>query len=359
MRGGDENQSAMFSFVDLESRVPVRHPLRPIKAMCDRALGSLDRDLAKLYSSTGRPSVPPEQLLRALLLQILYSVRSERLLIEELQYNLLFRWFVGLGIDGAAWDRSAFSDNRDRLLKGEIAQKFFAAVLAEAKSARLLSNEQFSVDGTLIEAWASQKSFQPKDRDGGPSGGVGSGNPDVRFDGQKRSNETHASTTDPDARLRRKGGEGARLVHHGHLVTDNRHGIVVGACVTTAAGNAEVDAAIRLVAALPGRRKTVAADKGYDQRPFVEPMRSMGVTPHVAQNINSVRDSAIDGRTTRHPGYAVSQRLRKKIEEVFGWMKTVGPMRKTRHRGTRRVGWMFVLTAAAYNLVRLRNLGVA
>jgi IS5 family transposase len=297
-------------------------------------------------------------LLRAQLLQIFYSIRSERLLMEQLDYNLLFRWFVGLGVDDEVWHPTTFTQNRERLLEQEISRKLFEQVLKQAKKKQLLSSEHFTVDGTFIEAWASQKSFKRKDDQDPPAPGAGGKNEKADFQGEKRSNDTHASTTDPDARLARKGGDGAKLVHHGHVLTENRNGLVVAAEVTVATGKSEVEITPKLF----GRRGnknpgTVGADKGYDQRPFVERAREAGLTPHVAQKIET--RTAIDGRTTRHRGYAVSQRRRKRVEEVFGWMKTVGVMRKTRHRGTRLVGWMFEFAAAAYNLVRMRNLTTA
>jgi transposase len=326
-----------------------------MREMVDEALEGMSADFDEMYSRMGRPSIPPEHLLRALLLQVLYSVRSERMLIEQLDYNLLFRWFVGLGVDDPVWHATTFTQNRDRLLEQEISRKFFEQVLGQAKKKQLLSSEHFTVDGTFIEAWASQKSFKRKDPPSPPPASPGGKNETAEFQGEKRSNDTHASTTDPDARMARKGGDGAKLVHHGHVLTENRNGLVVATEVTAATGNIEVEAAGRLL----GRRGssgagTVGGDKGYDQRKFVEAAREAGLTPHVAQRIE--RCTAIDGRTTRHPGYDVSQRRRKRVEEVFGWLKTVGVLRKTRHRGTRLVGWMFEFAAAAYNLVRMRNL---
>jgi transposase len=311
----------------------------------------------ELYSAIGRPSIAPEKLLRALLLQILYTVRSERLLMEQLQYNLLFRWFVGLNMDEPVWVATVFSKNRDRLLEGEIASLFFAGVLAQARGADLLSDEHFSVDGTLIEAWAGQKSFQRKDCSEKPSPDD-PGNPTVDFHGEKRSNDTHASTTDADARLARKsGGHEAKLAYCGNVLIENRNGLVVEAELLQANGTAERDAALLMTARIEGsQRVTMAADKGYDTNNFVREMRGMNVTPHVAQNEKRPGGSAIDKRTTRHPGYKVSQIKRKRIEEVFGWLKTVGMLRKTRHRGVHKVGWVFTFAAAAYNLVRMRKL---
>lgn len=357
MRGTDTQQSGMFSYLSPEERVPEQHPLRPIRRITDEALKGLSANFEELYSATGRPSIAPEKLLRALLLQILYSIRSERLLMEQLQYNLLFRWFVGLNMDEPVWVATVFTKNRDRLLEGEIAGWFFAGVLAQARSADILSDEHFSVDGTLIEAWAGQKSFQRKDgSDQTPPDDPG--NPTVDFHGEKRSNETHESTTDADARLARKsGGHEAKLAYCGNVLIENRNGLVVDAELLQANGTAERDAALLMAERIEGaRRVTVAADKGYETREFVREMRQMQVTPHVAQNHNRPGGSAIDGRTTRHAGYKVSQVKRKRIEEVFGWLKTVAMLRKTRHRGIHKVGWVFTFAAAAYNLVRMRNL---
>lgn len=357
MRGFDEHQDRMFSVVTLEERVPKDHPLRPVRDIVDWALRELHSDFEALYSTTGRPSIAPERLLRALLIQILYTVRSERMLMEQLDYNLLFRWFVGLTADDPVWNASTFSKNRDRLLQGDIAQRFFDKVLDKARRQHLLSSEHFTVDGTLIEAWASQKSFRPKSDSTNQDPPAGGSNPDVDFKGTKRSNDTHASTTDPDARLFRKGHNvAAMLCYQGHVLTENRNGLVVDGRLTIATGTAERDAALEMVAALPGvNRVTVGADKGYDTKDFVLRLRQIGATPHVAQN-DTNRSSAIDGRTSRHEGYAVSQRKRKRVEEVFGWKKTVGGMRKTRHRGKQRVGWQWTLGMAAYNLVRIAKL---
>lgn len=350
-------QVGMFSYVSPEQRVPSSHPLRVIREMVDRALKEMSPRFAKLYAKTGRPSIAPEKLLRALLLQVLYSIRSERMLMEQLDYNLLFRWFVGLNMDDAIWVPTVFTKNRDRLLEGDIAEAFFARILAQAREADLLSDEHFSVDGTLVEAWASQKSFRKKDRETTNPSDPDTGNPSVNFHGEKRSNQTHASTTDPDARLARKsGGHEAKLAYHGNAMIENRNGLVVATELMPATGTAERDAALLMVERLRGNhRLTVGADRGYDTRDFVKELRHMNVTPHVAQNTNG-RKSAIDARTTRHERYAVSQRKRKRIEEVFGWMKTIAGMRKVRHRGGEKVAWMFSFTAAAYNLVRMRNL---
>jgi transposase len=358
MRGGDQRSDGLFAYVSCERRVPKEHPLRRILPLVDAALGDLSPEFEGLYARIGRPSIPPEKLLRALLLQAFFSVRSERQLMEQLEYNLLFRWFVGLAIDDPVWNVTVFTKNRERLLAGDIAVKFFAAVLRQPQIKALLSDEHFSVDGSLIEAWASLKSFKPKDaaEDGPPESGGGR-NRERDFHGETRSNATHASTTDPDARLFRKGrGKEARLCYMGHLLMENRHGLIVGATLTPATGTAEREAALAMLGRQPGRhRATLGADKAYDVADFVAALRALNVTPHVAQN-TSGRRSAIDGRTTRHPGYALSQRIRKRIEEAFGWIKTCGGLRQTRHRGTPRVGWMFTLTAAACNLIRLPKL---
>lgn len=359
MRGTDLQQQAMFSYVSVERRVPKNHPLRPIRAMVNQALREMSEDFDRMYSTIGRPSIPPERLMRASLLQMLYSVRSEQMLMEQLDYNLLFRWFVGLETDDPVWDPSTFSKNRDRFLGGDVSRRFLAQVVAQARGEGLLSDEHFSVDGTLIEAWASMKSVRPKDEpgDGAPPAGR---NPTVDFRGEKRSNTTHASTTDPEARMYRKGkGKETKLCYMGHVLMEHRNGLVVDACTTLATGTAEREAAVELLTPVAGtKRITVAGDKGYDTRDFVQTMRTLRVTPHVTQN-TSGRRSAIDGRTTRHPGYTVSQRIRKRIEEVFGWDKTVAGLRKSRFRGPERTNWWFVLSKAAYNLVRMRNLKAA
>jgi transposase len=356
MRGADEQPGAMFSYVTLEARVPPDHPLRAIRRITDRALERLSPRFGTLYIQFGRPSIPPERLLRALLLQALYTIRSERQLIEQLDYNLLFRWFVGLGIDDPVWSPTTFTKNRDRLLHGDIAAAFFEAVLLHADTARLLSDEHFTVDGTQLEAWASHKSVRPRDQEPPAPGG---GNPTVDFRGQRRTNATHASTTDPDARLYTKArGQLARLSYLGHVLLEHRSGLIVDATVTPADGYGERDAALRMVERRGGaHRITVAADKGYDTRDFVAGLRAMRATPHLAQFPTTARRrSAIDGRTTRHPGYARSQRYRKRVEQAFGWMKTVGGLRKLRHRRGPLVTWVFTFTAAAYNIVRLRRL---
>ena len=356
MRGEDAQLAAMFSYVGLEERIPTDLPLRAIRAMAGRALRALSPLFAKWYAPAGRESIPPKRLLRALLPQALYSTRSERQLMEQMEYNLLFRWLVNLNIDDPVWDVTVFTKNRDRLLQGEVAQAFFEQVLAQAREAGLLSNEHFSVDGTLIEAWASHKSFKPKDGSEPPPSD-GTRNPTVNFHKQKRSNETHQSTTDPDARLSKKSkGSPAQLCYLGHVLMENRNGLAVGARLTQATGTAEREACLDMVGEIGGNRHiTVGGDKNYDVRDHVDTLRSLKVTPHVAQN-DTNRKSSIDVRTIRHPGYTVSMQKRKRIEEIFGWMKTVGVMRKTRHKGTELVGWMFTLSVATYNLVRMRQL---
>jgi len=358
VRGDNEQQAGMYSYISPEQRVPADHPLRPIRKMTDEIFKQLSPRFDQLYSRVGRPSIAPERLLRALLLQVLYSVRSERMLMEQLQYNLLFRWFVGLNMDDRVWDATTFTKNRDRLLRGEIAAEFFAAVLALARTQELLSDEHFTVDGTLVEGWASLKSFQPKEQSSGGKRDKPDdpGNPTVNFHGQKRSNKTHQSTTDGDLRLFKKTkGSEAKLVYQGHVLMENRNGLVVNAQLTQASGTAERAAALALLGQRH-KRATLGADKAYDTQDFVAGLRALGVTPHVAQNDKRRGGSAIDGRTTRHPGYLVSQRKRKRVEEVFGWLKTVGLLRKTRHRGLELVEWIFQFATAAYNLVRIRNL---
>ena len=357
MRGQDTQQNAMFCYISPERRVPADHPLRRVRTMVDGALSGMSRSFSRIYVNWGRPSIAPEKLLRALLLQVLYSIRSERMLMEQLEYNLLFRWFVGLNVDEAVWVPTVFSKNRDRLLRGDIAEKFFAQVLEQARDQNLLSDEPFSVDGTLIEAWASQKSFQRKDPGPAPPQDDPR-NPTVNFHGEKRRNDTHASTTDPEARLARKsGGHEARLAYCGNVLIENRNGLGVDTELVICSGTAEREAAVQMVERIEGdQRVTVGADKAYDTQGLVRDLRERNVTPHVSQNTNRPGGSAIDGRTTRHAGYQVSQRKRKRIEEVFGWLKTVGMLRKTRHRGVFKVGWVFTFAAAAYNLVRMRNL---
>jgi transposase len=350
MRGNESRQAPVFSYVSLEERVPADHPLRAIREAVDDVLGGMSARFDTLYAASGRPSIPPERLLRALLLQIFFSVRSERMLMQQLDYNLLFRWFVGLEIDEPVWNHAVFSKNRDRLLNEETAREFFARVLAQVQPH--LSKEHFTVDGTLIEAWASQKSFQPKDRGGDDDG--------TNFHGQQRRNNTHESQTDPDARLYRKGhGQEAKLSYLGHLMVENRNGLIVEALATTADGKAEADAALLMAAALrdqqPGGRITLGADKAYDQHELVAALREIGITVHVAQNTKR-RRSAIDRRTTRHVSYSLSQRCRPLIEKVFGWLKPIGGLRKVKLRGLEKVSWLVRYTAAAYNLWRFPKL---
>jgi transposase len=352
LRGADDQTSHMFSYLSPEARVRGDHPLRAIRRITDAALGEISPHLEALYSDIGRPSIPPEQLLRALVIQVLYSVRSERLLMEEIDYSLLFRWFIGVNLDTPSWSPTTFSKNRDRLLRGDIAGAFFAAVAAQARAAGLLSDEHFTVDGTLLEAWASLKSFQP--RDAAPPDDPDRGNPTINFKGARRKNDTHVSRTDPDARLYRKAdGDKAVLAYLAHVLLDNRHGLVHSACATAADGFAEREAAQLLLEASGRRRGTVGADRGYNVPNFVAAVRRLGLTPHVAEK---AQYNAIDGRVTRTPGYVVSQRQRKLVEQVFGWMKTVGLLRKLRHRGGERVHWIVTFTAATYNMIRMRRL---
>jgi transposase len=355
MRGADHQTDHLCGYVNPEAMVPPDHPLRAICPLVNAALEHLSPVFDQIYSPIGRPWIPPEQLLRALLLQAFCTIRSERQVIEQLSYNILFRWFVGLSIEAPVWDVTVFTKTRDRLLEGDIAHGFLWAILADPQVKRRLSNDHFSVDGTLIKAWASMKSFRPKDGSGEPAGP--GRNSERDFHGEKRSNATHASTTDPDARLYKKAeGQAAKLCHMGHVVIENRHCLVVDTRTRLATGTAEREAAVAMMAAIPGQHRiTVGADKAYDTADFVADMRGLGATPHVMQNDKAGR-SAIDGRTTRHAGYQVSLRVRKRIEEVFGWMKTIGGQRKTRYRGTPLVGWMFTLSAAAYNLIRLPKL---
>ena len=356
MRGEDRRTGRLFSYVDLESRVPENHPLRAIRDLVNAALAALSSDFDTLYSRIGRPGIPPERLLRALLLQCFYSVRSERQLMERLEFDLLFRWFVGLELDEPVWDASSFSKNRDRLLAGAVAQRFLAELVALPEVKRLISSEHFSVDGTLLQAWASLKSFRAKDGSDAPPGPGRNGA--RNFKGEKRSNATHVSTTDPDARLYRKGdGERARLCYIGHALMENRNGLLVGGVATRATSDAEPLAAIELVKGVAdGRRITLGADKAYDTANFVMECREEMVTPHVAKNVTTTRGSRIDGRTTRHAGYAVSLRIRKRIEEGFGWIKAVAGLAQVKLRGLARVDSAFVLGLAAYNLVRLPKL---
>jgi transposase len=356
MRGNDQQQNHIFSYLSPEQRVRKDHPLRAIRAMVDEVLKQLSPRFDKMYAKVGRPSIPPEQLLRAQLLQLLYSVRSERLLMEEIDYNLLFRWFVGLNADDEVWDATVFTKNRDRLLEADVAKEFLAQVVAQARTRGLTSDEHFTVDGTLLEAWAGLKSFRPKDKKDSPPPDD-PGNPTVDFRGEGRSNQTHESKSDPDARLARKGaGKEAKLSYNGNLLVENRNGLIVQSTVWEATGTAERLAALAMLEQVPGTgRVTVAGDKGFDTAEFVRECRNLRVTPHVAQNLAG-RRSAIDGRTTRQPGYAISQKKRKRIEECFGWLKTIALLRKLRHRGTLKVDWIFTFACAAYNLVRMRNL---
>ncbi len=348
MRGEEDPQPPMFSYVDLESRVPKDHPIRKIRQIVDEALAELEPAFEKMYSDKGRRSIPPEQLLRALLLQIFYSVRSERMLVERIDYDLLFRWFVGLGMDDPVWNHSTFSKNRDRLMSSNIDELLFDAIKKQGYAKKLMSRDHFSVDGTLIEACASLKSFRSKD----PSDDDDDGE---NFHGKKRKNDTHQSTTDPDAKLYRKGlGKEAKLCFMGHVLTENRNGMIVEATVTEAGGKQECSAAIEMLSYQPVRPgQTVGADKGYDMEAFVKPCRELGITPHVA---SKDKYSRVDGRTTRHKGYEISQRQRKRVEEPFGWMKTFGLLRKLRHRGQAAVDWLFRFTATAYNITRLKGL---
>lgn len=354
MRGDNEDTRSMFTFVTPAQLVPQDHPLRTVRALTDSVLKRMSPHLAKLYSRTGRPSVPPEHLLRASLLQCFYGIRSERLLVEQVHYNLLFRWFIGLDIDAKVWDATTFTKNRQRLMDGDVAQSLLEEVLSEARNRGLTSDEHFSVDGTLIQAWASHKSFRPKD---GPPESGGGGDREGTFRGQKRANDTHQSTTDPEARLYRKSHSAeARLSYLGHVVMENRNGLVVGCKATQADGYAERSAALDLLANAPRLpRATVGADRGYDSREFVACARDQGVTPHLAQN-TSARRSAIDRRTTRHIGYALSQRIRKAVEHPFGWLKQVAGLRQVKVRGLRKVDWVFRIGMAAYDLMRIGKL---
>ena len=357
MRGIDHQQADMFSYLSPEQRVRPEHPLRAVRTMTDVILDAMSPLFDAMYADGGRPSIPPEKLLRAQLLQMLYSVRSERLLMEEIDYSILYRWFVGLNLDEAVWDATTFTKNRDRLLEGAVAREFLAQVVERARVAGLVSDEHFTVDGTLLEAWASLKSFQPKEQKmAAPPDDPG--NPTVDFHGQKRSNETHKSKTDPDAKLARKGpGKEARLSYSGNLQVENRHGLIVNAELLEANGRAERDAALLMLEQVAGDgRITVGGDKGFDTQEFVAECRHMNVTPHVAQNTGRVGGSAVDARTTRHAGYAVSQKKRKRIEECFGWLKEIALLRKLKHRGLFKVAWIFTFAAAAYNLVRMRKL---
>jgi transposase len=360
MRGTDHQQSHVFSYLSPESRVRKDHPLRAMRTMVDEVLSRLSPQFDRMYASEGRPSIAPEKLLRAQALQMLYSIRSERLLMEEIDYSILFRWFVGLNLDEEVWDATVFTKNRDRLLEAEVAKLFLAEVVEQAREKGFTSDEHFTVDGTLLEAWAGAKSFQRKDGKNPPSSDDDPSNPTVNFHGERRSNRTHESKTDPEAQLARKSeGKEAKLSYSGNLLVENRNGLIVNAMVWEANGTAERDTALVMLEQIPGpRRLTVGGDKGFDTADFVAECRHMQVTPHVAQNHKRSGGSAIDERTTRHEGYGVSQRKRKRIEECFGWLKTIALLRKVRHRGLFKVDWVFTFACAAYNLVRLRNLSV-
>jgi transposase len=358
MRGSEEKQVDAFSYVSMEDRIPAKHPIRPFKQMVNEILRDMDADLDGLYADSGRPSIAPEYLLRASILQILYSIRSERQLMDQIDFNIMFRWFVGLGMDAPVWDHSTFTKNRDRLLESDIARLFFRKVVERARKKKFLSDDHFTVDGTLIEAWASMKSFQPKDGEGGktdsgPQGG--DRNPDVDFRGQMRSNDTHESKTDGDARLYKKSnGSESKLAYLGHVLMENRSGLAVDVEVTLASGTAERDAAKTMSGRLEGRkRRTLGADKGYDAADFANDLREMDITPHIAQKKGG---KSVDGRTTRHEGYAISQRKRKRVEEIFGWAKTVGLIRKAKVRGKAKINWLFTMSIAVFNLVRMRNM---
>lgn len=351
MRTEDVQQGGLFSYISLESRIPLNHPIRKLRVLVDTILKEMDADFAPLYSSVGRPSIPPERLLRALLLQIVFSVRSERLLMERMDYDLLFRWFVGLDLDDPVWDHSTFSFNRERLFGSQVAEKFFRNTVLMARVGKLTSDEHFTVDGTLLEAWASHKSFKPRDDDS--DRGDGTRNPDVDFRGEQRKNDTHASTTDPDARLYRKGSNReAKLSYQANALMDNRIGLVVDVDVRHASGTAERDGALAMLADVQ-RGATLGADKGYDTHDFVAGCRKAGVTPHVAAKRTG---SALDGRTTRHAGYKTSLKVRKRIEEAFGWLKTVGGLRKTKLIGREKLAGQALLCFATYNLVRIGSL---
>lgn len=354
MRGTDVQQGGMFSYISLEARVPADHPLRGIKALLDEALAGMSRDFERVYSGEGRPSIPPERLVRASALQILYSIRSERLLCEQLDYNLLFRWFVGLSIDEAVWDHSSFTKNRDRLIEAKVARKLLRRMVRKAKKAHLLSNEHFSVDGTLIESWAAVKSMRRRDgKDDPPPPGR---NPSIDWHGEKRTNETHVSPTDPEAQLFRKADNlPAKLYYMGHVLMDHRAGLVVDVEVTPANGRAEREAALRMLDRHPScKQRTLATDKGYDSADFIIECRNRAITPHVAMNIK--RGSALDGRTSRHPGYLISQRIRKRIEECFGWSKDGRALRKMKVFGKHKVGFVATLTVGCYTMLRLSKL---
>ena len=360
MRGTENKQDKLFSYVSQEDRIPQHHPMRKLRELIDPILQKMSPTFDTMYAEEGRPSIPPEYLLRASLVQVLYSIRSERLLMEELDYNLLYRWFVGLSMDDAVWDHSVFSKNRDRLLDADIATQFLKQVVALARERKLLSDEHFTVDGTLIEAWAGHKSFVKKDSPPPRQDGDDPGNPTIDFHGEQRTNDTHQSTTDPEARLYKKStGKESKLSFLGHVVMDNRHGLVVGTSYTHANGTAERTAGRTMMKKVKGKRKkrlTLGVDKNYDTADFVHEMRGLNITPHAAQNTKRRGGSALDERTTRHPGYEISQRKRKLVEEIFGWLKTIGPMRKIKYKGLALGGWIFTFASAAYNLIRIRNI---
>lgn len=359
MRGTPDPQLAMLTTLSTEDLIPADHPIRRIRKVVDTVLVGLDDEFAQIYATGGRRSVPPEQLLKATVLMAMYSIRSERAFCERLNYDLLFKWFLDLPIDAKAFDATTFSKNRRRLLDADIADRFFAAVVAQAKLRRYVSSEHFSVDGTLLEAWASHKSFKPKD--GPPAPPPAGRNAEVSFHGQRRSNQTHQSTTDPEARMARKSNAtAAKLCYSGHLLMENRNALLVDVELSEASGYAERDVAVEMLARLPrtARRRTVAADKGYDTTGFVAAVRDLGITPHVAQHTNQ-RRSAIDGRTTRHAGHHVSMRIRKPIEEPFGWVKTIGGGRKLRYKGRSRNRAWFLMTGAVYNIIRIVALDAA
>lgn len=359
MRGNRPDQNDLYSYIALEDRVPAKHPLRPLREIIDSVLKSMSKKFDKLYAKTGRPSVPPEMLVKTLFLQVLYGIRSERLVLEQLDFNLLYRWFVGMTMDQDIWDETVFTKNRDRLFAGEALDAFFAKVLEEADKRGLLSHEHFSVDGTLIESWASLKSFRHKDNPAANDNDGDPGNPSVNFHGETRRNETHQSTTDTEARLYRKGnGKEARLYYMGHVLMENRNGLAVGLTASSAGYHEERKSALRMLKDINRRKRiTLGGDKGYDREDFVAALQAAGVTPHIAQNIHSRKhSSAIGGRTTRHAGYGISQRKRKLVEEIFGWAKQASILRRPHFRGLKRIGAFFKFVISVYNLLRIRNL---
>lgn len=360
MKGKYEaSQQEMYSYIPLETRIPAKHPLRKIKEIVDSVLEEMETDFNALYSHTGRPSIPPEMLLKALFLQVLYGIRSERLLLEQIDFNFLYRWFVGLKADDMLWNESVFSKNRERLLKGKIADRFFEIVIQFATEQDLVSDDHFTVDGTLVEAWASLKSFQKNDDSDKRSDDDDKGNPTVDFHGEKRSNKTHHSRTDPESKLYRKSkGQTAKLSYMGHVLMENRNGLAVGSEMTMAGYYAEHDAALTMLERLPGKsQKTLGADKHYDNNNFCDELRKLKVTPHVAQNIHTRKHfSAVDGRTIRHPGYAISQRKRKRVEEIFGWLKQFSLLRRPHFRGLKKLKYQFAFSVGVYNVLRIANL---